>query len=338
MLWACGRSYPCAYPLFASLTMVRSQRLQKQPTFYGLLFVVCLTIVLLVASPGVSAKEKPKPKLQDWQINGILAALEDSSPRVQGFALGSLTQYDAKDLKSALKKPEAIAQKAASLLKDKTQDGFVRGSAAGALSNLGETAKPFVPDIANLLKDKTQDGSVRGSAANALERISQLDFNQSLIVLDVAEYKNLAAAQQWRFRVYFLSGGSDEAKTLLKWMGKPQLGSIPTQLNHDEGVKTLNVFTEAWNLSKDLPNLQKSLASAIANVVKMVEWQTGDTALLTTHYQNLKTVSPTNADFVKGVMNRLTIWQWFSNAGSAIAVLALFWLALIFAYPKFPQV
>ena len=67
MLWACGRSYPCAYPLFGSLSMVCPQRLQKQPAFYGLLFVGFLTVVLLVASPGVSAKKRQQPKPQDWQ-------------------------------------------------------------------------------------------------------------------------------------------------------------------------------------------------------------------------------------------------------------------------------
>ena len=283
--------------------MVRPQRLQKQPAFYRLLVVVCLTAVLLVASPWVSAKEKPRPKPQDWQINGILAALEDSSSQVQGFALSKLGEYDAKDLKSALKKPEAIAQKAG-----------------------------------NLLKDKTQAADVRVSAAAALGRISQLDFNQSLIILDSAEYENSEAAQQWRFLVYFLSGGSDEAKTLLKWMGKPQSGSIPTQLNHDEGVKTLTLFAKAWESSKDLPNLRSSLTQQIADVAKMGKWETGDIPLLAKHYQNLSAANSNNADSVKEAMNRLTVWQWFNNAKNTIAIHLSFWLALIFAYPKFPQV
>ncbi|KAM3105073.1 hypothetical protein ACKFKH_23150, partial [Phormidesmis sp. 146-20] len=107
--------------------MVCPQRFQRQLAFYRLLFVVCLTAVLLVASPWVSAKEKPKPKPQEWQINGVLAALDDRSPQVQGFALSQLTEYEAKDLKSVLKNPEAIAQKRANLLKDKTQDSDVRG-------------------------------------------------------------------------------------------------------------------------------------------------------------------------------------------------------------------
>ncbi len=151
--------------------MSSPRRLQKTPDFHGLLLALCLTVVLLVASPWVNAKERPKPKPQEWQINGILAALEDNSPKVQGFALGKLAEYQLADLKIALKKPEAIAQKAANLLKDKTQDANVRISAAEALGNFDDAAKPFIPDIANLLKDKTQDGYVRSSAAQALSNL-----------------------------------------------------------------------------------------------------------------------------------------------------------------------
>ena len=171
-----------------------------------------------------------------------------------------------------------------------------------------------------------------------MARISQLDFNQSLIILDSAEYENLEAAQQWRFLVYLLSGGSDEAKTLLKWMGKPQSGSIPTQLNHNEGAKTLALFAKAWEPSKDLPNLRRSLTPQIADVAKMGTWETGDIPLLANHYQNLSAANSNNADSVKEAMNRLTVWQWFNNAKNTIAIHLSFWLALIFAYPKFPQV
>ncbi|KAM3100379.1 hypothetical protein ACKFKG_01330 [Phormidesmis sp. 146-35] len=159
-----------------------------------------------------------------------------------------------------------------------------------------------------------------------------------MIILDGAEYENSEAAQQWRFWVYVLSGGSDEAKTLLKWMGKPQPGSVPTQLDHNEGIKTLNVFAKAWEPSKDLPNLLNSLASVISDAATKVKWQPGDITLLTTHYQNLKAVSPSNAASVKVAIESLTVWQWFSNARNTLAAHLLFWLALIFAYPRFPQV
>ncbi|PHM06346.1 PBS lyase, partial [Nostoc sp. 'Peltigera malacea cyanobiont' DB3992] len=102
------------------------------------LFPFILLLTLLLALPWVSAKEQPKPKPQAWQINGIVAALDDGHDGVKGYAFNKLAEYDLKDLKSLGKKPEDIAQKAAKILKDKSVDNDVRRGAAEALGNLGE--------------------------------------------------------------------------------------------------------------------------------------------------------------------------------------------------------
>ncbi|MEH2155773.1 MAG: HEAT repeat domain-containing protein, partial [Nostoc sp.] len=98
-------------------------------------------------------------------MNGILAALDDGYDQVKGYALKQLVEYDLKDLKSLGKKPGDVAQKAAKILKDKSVDNSVRRSAASALGNLGEVAKPYVKDILDFLKDKSVDQEVRSSAA-----------------------------------------------------------------------------------------------------------------------------------------------------------------------------
>ncbi|MEH2009369.1 MAG: PBS lyase, partial [Nostoc sp.] len=109
-----------------------------------LLFPFILLLTLLLALPWVSAKEQPKPKPEAWQINGIVAALDDGYDEVKASAFNNLVKYDLKDLKSLAKKPEDIVQKAAKILKDKTVDSRVRYGAASALGNLGEAAKPYV--------------------------------------------------------------------------------------------------------------------------------------------------------------------------------------------------
>ncbi|HAA31827.1 MAG TPA: PBS lyase, partial [Cyanobacteria bacterium UBA8553] len=116
------------------LTTPRQTR--KLSRFFLIPFTFFLT--LLLSLPWVSAKEAPKPKPQDWQINGIVAALDDSYPKVKEYAFGQLVKYKWQDLKTVVKKPEAIAQKAANIFKDKTVEAKVRGSAAQALGNLGQ--------------------------------------------------------------------------------------------------------------------------------------------------------------------------------------------------------
>ncbi|MEH1844001.1 MAG: hypothetical protein V7L25_03045 [Nostoc sp.] len=112
---------------------------KRSSPFFLLPFTLLLT--LLLALPWVSAKEPPQ---ESWQINGIVAALDDEHDGVKKLAFEQLVEYDLKNLKSVWKKPEDIAQKAAKLLKDKTVDPYVRSNAASALGNLGEAAKPYV--------------------------------------------------------------------------------------------------------------------------------------------------------------------------------------------------
>ncbi|MEH1791262.1 hypothetical protein [Nostoc sp.] len=110
--------------------------LKKRSPFF--LFPFTLLLTLLLALPWASAKEPPKPKPEAWQINGIVAALDDGYDGVKKLAFDKFNEYDLKNLKLVVQKPEDIAQKAAKILKDKTVESPVRSRAASALGNLGE--------------------------------------------------------------------------------------------------------------------------------------------------------------------------------------------------------
>jgi HEAT repeat protein len=94
--------------------------------------------------------------------------------QVKKSAFDKLNEDDLQNLKSVVEKPENIADKAFNILKDKSVDNSVRSSAAKALGNLGEAAKPYVKDIADILKDKSVDNSVRYGAAKALGNVQLL--------------------------------------------------------------------------------------------------------------------------------------------------------------------
>ncbi|MEH1958155.1 HEAT repeat domain-containing protein, partial [Nostoc sp.] len=155
------------------------------------IFPLTLLLTLLLALPWVSAKEQPKLKPEAWQINGIVAALDDGYDAVKGSALDKLVEYDLKDLKSLGKKPEDIAQKAAKILKEKSADSNVRSSAASALGNLGEAAKPYVKDILDILKDKTVDSNVRSGAASALGNLGEAAKPYVKDILDILKDKTV---------------------------------------------------------------------------------------------------------------------------------------------------
>ncbi|MEH2201320.1 HEAT repeat domain-containing protein, partial [Nostoc sp.] len=151
--------------------LTTSHHTSKRSLFFLFCFTLLLTLFLCL--PWVSAKETPKPKPQQWQIDGIVAALDDSYPKVKGYAFEQLAKYKRQDLKILLKKPEEIAQKAANILKDEKVNSYIRGSAASALGNLGEAATKYIPDILNFLKDEKVDSSVRGNAASALGNLGE---------------------------------------------------------------------------------------------------------------------------------------------------------------------
>ncbi|MFN6565826.1 hypothetical protein [Dendronalium sp. ChiSLP03b] len=341
----------------------------------SLFFLFCFTLLLtlFLSLPWVSAKEQPKPKPEAWQINGIVAALDDKYNGVKKLAFEEFNEYDLQNLKAVIHKPEVIAQKAANILKDKSVDADVRSGAASALGNLEEAARPYVKDIADILKDKSVDADVRSGAASALGnlgeaakpyvkdildflkdksvdanvrfgvavalgKIEQLNLNNIVVILDSVYYAGQSEFAQWRFLTYFLGGGTDEVKILLTWLGRPK--TTPDKLTHTEGVKTLLIFRQAWEPSQELDQLRKDLAQQISEVAanKQILWKAQDINLLQTHYSNLKKINSTHADTLQSVINNLEYWQWFFKARITILAHITFWLALIFAYPKFPQV
>ncbi|MEH1811902.1 MAG: PBS lyase [Nostoc sp.] len=224
------------------------------------------------------------------------------------------------------------------IIKDKTVNSFVRSKVAKALGNLEEVAKPYVKDILDILKDKTVDKDVRYRAAWALGKIEQLNQNNIVVILDSIYYAGQSEFAQWRFLSYFLSGGTDEVKTLLTWLGFPKPKTVPASLSHDRGDKTLKIFAQAWEPSRDFVRVREDLAKQIAVVARKVHWKPQDIGILETHYNNLKKAGSNEADSLQSVIVNVKTWQWLFNARTTILIHAAFWLALIFAYPKFPQV
>ncbi|MBD2564202.1 HEAT repeat domain-containing protein [Nostoc linckia FACHB-391] len=226
----------------------------------------------------------------------------------------------------------------ADILKDQTIGQDIRSGAVVALANIGEAAKPYVKDILDFFKDETVDKNFRKDAAEALGKIEQLNLNNVVPILDRVYYVGQSEFVQWRFLSYFLGGGTNEVKTLLTWLSFPDNKTIPRQLSHDRGDKTLKIFAQAWEPSRDFVRVREDLAKQIAVVARKVSWQPQDIVILETHYNNLKNAGYNEADSLQSVIVNLKTWQWLFNARTTILIHAAFWLALIFAYPKFPQV
>ena len=93
------------------------------------------------------------------------------------------------------------------ILKNEKVGSYIRGYAVLALGNLGNVAKPYVEDIAALLKDEKVDLSARSDLLEALGKIEKLSFDQIPIILNFFYYPKESNLDGWRFQTYFLDGG-----------------------------------------------------------------------------------------------------------------------------------
>ncbi len=447
----------------------------RRKVWFFLAFILTLLFIFQLSFSWINTKQSAKPKLKDWQINGIVAALDDGDLKIQRYTFDQLREYQLKNLNqqqaqkiakkainllkndlvdshirisaakvlgnlenaslpyiediAAILKDEkvdsrirsvaalvlgnlgdassAYAQDIAaflkdekvdpdirgvavyalfnlgdasspyiqdilSFLKDEKVDSFVRASAAETLGNLGDAASPYIQDILSFLKDEKVDLNVRRDAAqaignlgdaslpyiedilavvkddkvdlnirrdvaDALGKITKLNLNQVLLVLNNFYYPKQASKDEWRFRTYFLGGGTEEVKTLLKWLGHNDNRKIPTKLTHHIGKGALEFFAKIWQPSEGL-TLRDRLASRIIEVTKAVSWQPQDIFLLETHYNNLKKAGYNKADSIVSIITRLQDWKWLFSLRNIILIHPALWLLLIFAYPKYPKI
>jgi hypothetical protein len=193
-------------------------------------------------------------------------------------------------------------------------------------------AKEHAPKLVELLKDSHQD--VRDAAAEALPKLGQQGLPVVVQILDAVQ-QNSYEIGELRFLAHFISGGEQEVETLMQWVGIPK--SRPKKPTLAQGRNIMKLFDKTWKITESAPGLRKELADKIGEVADEVSWKPQDIVLLQTHYNNLK--GKYNAAYkVQSAINKIALWKWFVNARNTILIHAAFWLALIFAYPKFPQV
>ncbi|MBS9773311.1 MAG: HEAT repeat domain-containing protein, partial [Trichodesmium erythraeum GBRTRLIN201] len=104
------------------------------PFLRKLRFLLLLLLVLLVVNLGhVRASEESPPA--DWQLQGILAALDDPDPDVWVKALKKMSEYDLKPVEISSERVEQIGK----LLSH--ENWHVRSAAARAVGEMGAEAK-----------------------------------------------------------------------------------------------------------------------------------------------------------------------------------------------------
>ena len=261
------------------------------------------------------------------QVPQLVKLLETSKDtRVQRAAVKALGEMG-----------EAASSQAPQLgrLLENSKDRYVQEAAVKVLGEMGEAASSQAPQLVKLLV--TSKDIVGQRASKALERMGQVNTATILSILNNV-YGNQSQTSRYRFHAYFLSGGQEKSIIAIQWFGLPLEYPDLTKLDRAQTIKILKVFDYVWQPSQSLPRLRSDLEKQIAKVIKQGKWKFQDIGLLTKHYQNLQSVNSTHADAVKAKIAQLEGWKWFFAAWKIWLAHFFFWLLLIFAYPRFPQI
>ena len=361
-------------------------------------FLIFLLTFCFTVNFGHTQQSPSKPP-QEWQLKGIMAALDDPDSHIWELALNKLSEFKIDELKisqskykqivdllSDNKNPhvqraaakalgemgEAAASQAPQLLKlletsnntnvqwaaaealgrmgkaavsqapqlgkllEIYNNTYVQRAAARALEGMGEAAASQAPQLGKLL-ETSNNSSVQRAAAEALGGMGEVNTETILSILN-AVYGNQSQTSLYRLLAYFLSDAKEESIISIQWLGLPKEYPDLAKLNREQTIKILKAFDGAWQPSQSFPRLSGDLEKQIAEVIKQGKWKFQDIGLLTKHYQNLQSVNSTHADAVKAKIAQLEGWKWFFAAWRFWLGHILFWLLLIFAYPRFPQI
>ncbi|WP_366914243.1 HEAT repeat domain-containing protein [Mastigocoleus sp. MO_188.B34] len=251
-------------------------------------FLVTFLLIISLSIPWVSAQEENKPKPKEWQINGIVAALDDGYDQVKEYALSELNKYYIKKIN----KPEKIIKKIANILKDENVKGYVRSGAAEALAKFGEPAAKYIPNILNLLKDEKVDSSVRSGAAQALGKFGESTAKYIPDIVNILKDEKVSSSVR-----------SGAAEALAKF-GEPAAKYIPDILNllKDEKVDSSVRSGAAQALGK----FGESAAKYIPDILNLLKDENVDLHFVrNSAARALSTFGEPEAKYIPDILNLL---------------------------------
>ncbi|MGJ3253795.1 MAG: HEAT repeat domain-containing protein [Elainellaceae cyanobacterium] len=257
-----------------------------------------------------------------------------------------------------------LAPKLFDVIADSSIDSDIRSAVAHALGTKREVAAGQASQISALLQEQKRVKSYYQlfryydqdlskftgreaslHAADALSQIGPVDdpevVNEIMLQALNAVNLNQPIASKFRFLAYFLSNADEDALVLIQWLGvrDEAYAPDPNRLSHNEAVRVLTAFAKAWPSDNELPRkIRAEWPRHIANIVEAGSWQVDDLPLLRRHLSNLRAIRSTQAASVHDVIISLEWWRGIWIGRDIWIGHALFWLLLVFFYPKFPQI
>jgi HEAT repeat protein len=294
-------------------------------------------------------------QLDDKQVAPeLVETLHDPDPGVRDTAVAALGKLGDKqvapELINLLHAPDHEARAAAAIALGQlgdTQiapelvkllldgDNDVRAAAATTLGQLGD--KQATPELIKSLRDFVPN--VRAAALTALLITGPVDLNTLPAILNRA-YGNEEEVGETRFDAHLLGGGQPDVELAIGCLGKNAPASCQlARLSSSDARRYLKVFRQVWDSSREYPEVRDDSAEKIAELARTQGWTSED--LWDLKYLRAEMLrqggsSQVAANSIPTSPNY--IFRWLVRYGYAGAAQPIFWIALIFLYPRFPSV
>lgn len=260
-------------------------------------------------APVCSAEEENRIDVQEWHKKGLVAALTDPDQNTVAATLVS---------ESVLWEPPIPA----------------------ALKTLDEGARQkLVPALEKLLTHSDTD-VVKG-AAQALSNFQPIKLNTALPLLNSA-YGHTDEIGALRFYAHLLSGGAPENEIAIACLGRNHPASCElTNLKPEAAHEHLQTFSKVWDASEKFGDLRSDLADKIGKLAARGNWPAEDLArikYLKQQFEKYGGAYAAQVNMLRDAINASDRGWWVKRLSYGRLAHALFWLALIFVYPRSPQV
>jgi len=194
-----------------------------------------------------------------------------------------------------------------------------------------------MPELITLLSDKV--AFVKAGAINVLMVVGPVDLGTLPAILSPA-YGNQEEVGVTRFAAHLLGGGQPDVEIAICCLGKSAPESCQlSRLSSSDARRYLKVFRQVWDSSREYPEVRDDVAEKTAELARTQGWTSedlGDLKYLRLGMLSQGGPSAVAANAIPTSPNY--ILQWFMRYGYAWAAQPIFWIALIFLYPRFPSV
>ena len=222
-----------------------------------------------------------------------------------------------------------------------SDSALVRKEALISMGLFKESSKKYISQISKLLVDNNP--YVRNEASRSISEMHQLSIDDIPLLLYPIYYQYSQLSGQIRYMAHYLGGGKNDIECLLSRIGFSQYQR--SQLSHkiltrNETKHLINILNNSWKCAMSYKNLQVDIENQILDIlcINKATWKIQDLPFLVKNLKLLEKAGSTHLDAIRYITKIITIKKWCIKLLYFVIIHVIFWLVLLFLYPRYTTV